>query len=202
MKNDWGNFAKEAGKIGVNMVDKGFAELTGGISIVNCAKLANHCSLFMYNMAKGDYAKAAEHMLKACEIAHGIFEKAMKGALENAFEFGGGSGGDNSGTSDSSDEPNNELEKPTVNIYLDGDGQLSGVGASGGVDVNIYEAPNEDISIIDAYAEQSADDFEAFENGEINQFSPNNADKGYDEYLQSVNERLTGDDSYDYGMGM
>jgi len=41
-----------------------------------------------------------------------------------------------------------------------------------------------------AYAEQSAQDFEAFEQGKQNQYSAGNADEGYSEYQKKVNERL------------
>jgi hypothetical protein len=44
-----------------------------------------------------------------------------------------------------------------------------------------------------AYAEQSAKDFEDFEKGKKNQFSMGNSEKGYREYQQRVDEQLNND---------
>jgi hypothetical protein len=56
-------------------------------------------------------------------------------------------------------------------------------------DMQTYEI-NDDMAKIDAYAEQSAQDFEAYEKGATNQFFAGNADKGYEEYQQRITDKL------------
>ena len=60
-------------------------------------------------------------------------------------------------------------------------------------DTDAYKKSDElddSVARINAYGEQSANDFDAYQKGEANQFSAGNSDKGHEKYQQRVTDRL------------